>query len=325
MIDHWKITCLLTTLLLVLPRPAFAQQAPKRTPVVAILNYGAEQDAKVAEFQAGLAALGYQPGRTLDIRYRWADGQFDRLPQLAAELVGEHPDLILAMGPAVWAVKPKTATIPILIAFSGNPVEHGVVESMARPGNNLTGFSLMSNDLAAKRVEMLKEAIPAARRIAVLFNPNELATVMEMRETEAAAARLNVHLVPLATRSAAEIETTVSAAKQQTEAMLVFIHGFAILNTARIVDAAARHGVPTLYGWREFAEAGGLLSYGPDVRLLVKRAAIAADKILKGVKPSDIPVEQPSRIELVVNARTAKALGLQLSPATLLRADEVIE
>ncbi len=325
MIHRRNIICSLIAALPVPLLPAFAQQEPKRVPIVAILNYGNEQDAKVAEFQAGLIALGYQPGRTLDIRYRWADGKFDRLPQLASELVEENPDLILAMGPAVWAVKPKTATIPILIAFSGNPVEHGVVESMARPGNNLTGFSLMSNDLAAKRLEVLAEAIPAARRISVLYNPNEPATVMELRETEAAAARLDLRLVPLAIRSAAEIEAAVGTARQQSEAMLVFIHGFAVLNQKLIVDAAAHHGVPTLYGWREFAEAGGLLSYGPDVRLLLKRAAIIADKILKGAKPAEIPVEQPTRIELVVNARSAKALGLQLSPATLLRADEVIE
>ena len=295
-------------------------------PTIGVLNYATAHDIRVSQFLNALRDLGYVEGRNLAIIQRHADGALDRLPQLAAELVGAKVDLIIALGPAVWAAKQATTAIPIVIAFSGNPERQGVVASLARPGGNLTGFSYMSGDLAGKRLELLCSALAKCSRIAVLYNPDEPATALEFEETSVAARSLGVTLQPVAVRHADELEQGFAGAEHgRVDGLLVFTHGFAVLNRARIMELAARQRLPAMYGWREFVEEGGLMSYGPDIRILVRQAAVYVDRILKGEKPNNLPVQQPTRLELIINLKTAKALGLEVSPTLLARADEVIE
>jgi putative tryptophan/tyrosine transport system substrate-binding protein len=307
------------------PTTAHAQQ-PAKMPRVGVLNYAAAQDVRVSQFHDELRQLGYVEGKNLAVIYRWADGVLNRLPELAAELVADKVDVIIALGPAVWAAKRATTTVPIVIAFSGDPVGDGVVSSLARPGGNITGFSYMSTDLAAKRLELLSKAFSKNNRIGVLYNPQEPATRLEMQETEAAASILGVTLQPLTSRHPDELEQAFTVAmRERADALLVFTHGFAVLNRARIIDLAARHRLPTLYGWRDFVEEGGFMSYGPDIEALVRRAASYVDRIIRGEKPGDLPVEQPTRLRLIINLKTAKALDLEVPQTLLARADEVIE
>jgi putative tryptophan/tyrosine transport system substrate-binding protein len=293
-------------------------------PTIGVLNYAAAHDIRVSQFLNALRELGYVEGRNLAIIQRHADGVLDRLPQLAAELVGAKVDLIIALGPAVWAAKQATTTIPIVIAFSGNPERQGVVASLARPGGNLTGFSYMSGDLAGKRLELLCRALTKCSRIAVLYNPQEPATTLELEETEAAAGRLGVSLQPVVARHAEELKQAFAGAKH-VDGLLVFTHGFAVLNHAHIMQLASQQALPTMYGWRDFVEEGGLISYGPDIQILVRQAAIYVHRILKGERPSNLPVQQPTRLELIINLKTAKALGLEVPPTLLAITDEVIE
>jgi putative ABC transport system substrate-binding protein len=307
------------------PLAARAQQAAKIARV-GILNYAAAQDIRVGQFLDALRRLGYVEGKNFTVIHRWANGALDRLPELAAELVASKVDVIIALGPAVWAAKRATTTVPIVIAFSGDPVGDGVVSSLARPGGNLTGFSYMSTDLAAKRLELLSNAFSKNRRIGILYNPQEPATRLEMRESEAAAKLLGVTLQPLAAAHPDDLTQAFTAAmREPVDALLVFTHGFAVLHRARIMELAARHRLPTLYGWRDFVDEGGLMSYGPDIEVLVRQAASYVDRIVRGEKPGDLPVEQPTRLRLHINLKTAKALGLDVPPTLLARADEVIE
>jgi len=310
------------------PLAVRAQQRDRmhRIARVGILNYAAAQDVRVNDFRDGLRELGYVEGQNLAITYRWADGHLDRLPALADELVASKVDVIIAIGTAVWAAKRATSTVPIVIAFSGDPVGNGVVSSLARPGGNITGFSYMSTDLAAKRLELLHQAFPKNARIAILYDPSEPATALEMRETDAAARSIGVTLQPLRVGSPDDLEQAfAAAARERADALIVFTHGFAVLNQGRIIELAARQLLPTMYGWRDFPNEGGLMSYGPNIPVMVRKAASYVDRIIRGEKAGDLPVEQPARLELIVNLKTAKALGLEV-PATLLaRADEVIE
>jgi putative ABC transport system substrate-binding protein len=310
------------------PIRAVAQQLGRvrRIPNVGILNYAAADDALVKEFRRALGELGHIEGQSLTITYRWADGRFERLPNLAAELVASKVDVIIALGPATWAAKEATDTIPIIIAFSGDPVGNGVVSNLARPGRNITGFSYMSTDLASKRLELLSKTFSRNGRIGILYNPNEPATVLEMRETDVAARKISVTLQPLAARSPDELDACFeSAVREQADALIVFTHGFAVLNRKIIIGLAARKRLPTMYGWREFVDEGGLMSYGPNVAVMVRKAASYVDRIIKGEKPGDLPVEQPARFELIVNLKTTRALGIDIPPTLLAVADAVIE
>src|SRR6266567_1401498 len=292
---------LLCSLVLLTLTTAVSPKPQRRAPTIGVLNYAAAHDVRVIQFLNALRDLGYVEGRNLAIIQRHADGVLDRLPELAAELVAAKVDLIIALGPAVWAAKQAPATIPIVIAFSGNPERQGVVASLARPGGNLTGFSYMSGDLAGKRLELLCSAFAKCNSIAVLYNPQEPATTQDLEQAFAGADHGRV------------------------EGLLVFTHGFAVLHRSRIMELAARQRLPALYGWREFVEEGGLMSYGPDIQILVRQAAIYVDRILKGEKPSNLPVQQPTRLELIINLKTARTLGLEIPPPLLARADEVIE
>ena len=299
----------------------------RRIARVGILNAGTAQDVRVDEFRDGLRELGYVEGQNLLISYRWADGHQDRLPGLAAELLAGNVEVIVAMGPAVWAAKRQTTTVPIVIAFSGgDPAATGMVSNLARPGANITGVSFMSNDLAAKRLELLKQASSRIARVAVLYNPDEPPSAPELRETEAAARTIGVTLQPLEGRRSGDLDGLfAAAARQRADALLVFAHGFAALNRGRIIELAARHRLPTMYGYREFVDAGGLMAYGANIQGMVRRAASYVDRILKGAKPGDLPIEQPTKFELVINLKTAKALGLTIPPSLLARADEMIQ
>jgi putative ABC transport system substrate-binding protein len=290
-----------------------------------VLNYATAEYARVNDFRRELRDLGYVEGQSLIIAHRWADGQSERLPQLAAELASGN-DVLIALGPAAWAAKRATSTVPIVIAFSGDLVGTGMVSNLARPGENVTGFSYMSTDLAAKRFELLSQTFSGHNRLAVLYNPAEPATELELKETEAAARSIGVTLVPVTARQPDDLDEAFAAAsREHVDGMILFTHGFVELNRDRIIEQAARHRLPTMYGWRDFVVAGGLMSYGPDVQALVRKAASYVERIVKGEKPGDLPVEQPARLDLIINLKTARALGIEI-PATLFaRADEVIE
>jgi putative tryptophan/tyrosine transport system substrate-binding protein len=315
-----------TTLLM--PFGAAAQQPDRvrRVPNLGILNYAAAEDTLVHEFRRALSELGHIEGKTLLITYRWADGRFDRLPALAAELVASKVDVIIALGPATAAAKRATNIVPIVIAFSGDPVGNEVVTSLARPGGNITGFSYMSTDLAAKRLQLLSQAFPQNKRIGILYNPAEPATVLELEQTQDAARGIGVVLQLLGTRGPEELNGRFEeAVTQKADALIVFTHGFAVINRKRIIELASSYRLPTMYGWREFVEEGGLMSYGPNVPIMVRKAASYVDRILKGEKPGDLPIEQPARLELIVNLKTAKVAGLEIPPTLVALADAVIE
>jgi putative ABC transport system substrate-binding protein len=303
-----------------------AQPAQPHMARIAILNYAGSGYARVDDFRRELRALGYVEGQNLSIAHRWADGHSDRLPGLAAELIATDVRVIIALGPAAWAAKRATSSVPIVIAFSGDLVGTGMVSNLARPGENITGFSYMSTDLAAKRIELLSQTFATSGRIAILYNPAEPATALELKETIAAAQSLGVVVQPLAVSRVDELDQAFAAAsRERADGMILFTHGFVELNKERIIEQAARSKLPTMYGWRDFVVEGGLMSYGPDVRALVQKAATYVARILKGERPGDLPVEQPTKLELVLNLKTARSLGFEIPSAVLARADEVIE
>ncbi len=309
------------------PHSALAQLRGRseRIARVGILGFADAQDMRAEQFRQALKALGYVEGQNLTLIQRFADGQMDRLPGLAAALVNDNLDVMISIGPAAWAAKRATTTVPIVIAFSGDLVRSGMVSNLARPGGNITGFSYMSTELAGKRLELLHQAF-ASGRIGILYNPDEPATVLEMRETEIAARAIGATLQPLPVRRPDELENAFAiAVSEKVGALLVFSHGFAVLHERRIIDAAAKQRLPVMYGWRDFVEKGGLFSYGPDIRTMVRKAASYVDRIVKGENPGDLPVEQPTKFELVINRKTADALGLTIPPTLIARADEVIE
>jgi putative tryptophan/tyrosine transport system substrate-binding protein len=309
---------------------AAAQQ--KVMPVIGFLHItapGARADSQVAAFGQGLGETGYVDGQNLTIEYRWAEGHYDRLPVLAADLVGRKVDLIVTAGgtPAALAAKSATSTIPILFNFVGDPVAAGLVTSLARPGGNLTGFSNIDIQLTPKRLELVSELVPQAGVIALLVNPNSAATEQPtIRDAEEAARAKGVQLTILKAGTEGEIDAAFASFVERHAGALV-VGGDAFLASRReqLVALASRHAVPAIYPWRESAASGGLISYGASLTSGYRQAGIYAGKILKGAKPADLPVQQPTTFELVVNLKTANALGLTIPPSILARADEVIE
>jgi putative ABC transport system substrate-binding protein len=278
-------------------------------------------------FRERLRDHGWIDGKNMVIEYRFAAGKFDRLPALAADLVRQRVDVIAAgPTPAAVAAKNATAMIPIVMANVGIPVELGLVASLARPGGNVTGLSFTaSTEMTGKGLQLLTDAVPTARRVAILSNPANPAHT-GLSDVQKVAERLRVQLQRLEASDPSQFDGAFAAiAKERTDALLVVADGMFILHRARLADLAAKHRIPTMYGIRENVEAGGLISYGPDIADIWRRAADYVDKILKGAKPADLPVEQPTKFELVVNIRTAKALGITIPQSVLLRADRVIE
>ena len=308
------------------PLAARAQQ-PK-TPTIGFLgaNSASAQTQWTAAFVQRLRELGWIEGRTVSIEYRWAEGRRDRYTEITAEFVKLKVDVIVAGGnEAAIAAKQVTSVIPIVFAVAADPVGTGLVASLARPGSNVTGLSLQFTDLAGKRLELLREVVPGLRRLAVMANVSSHAAVLEMHEVQKTARTLGLEVSTLEIRRAEDIAPAIEALKGHADAL--YVCGDPLLNTNRnrlnILAAAAQ--LPTMEPFREHIEAGGLLSYGANFPDLFRRAGDYVDKILRGAKPADIPVEQPINFDLVINLTTAKALGITVPPAVLARADEVIE
>jgi len=282
--------------------------------------------ARIEAFRQGLGDLGYAEGRNITIEYRYADGNAERLPTLAAELVRLNVDLIVTAGDfGIRAAKEATTTIPIVVALAGDLVGPGYVASLARPGGNITGLTT-GPVLSQKRLELLKTAFPQIARVALFWNPNNTVNVTNLKETEAAAQALGVRVLALEVRRAEDLEGAFQRAlRDRADAMLSIGDTVLVFHRRRIVDFAGKNRLPAMYSLPEYMEDGGLMMYGPNVADIYRRAATFVDKILKGAKPANLPVEQPTKFELVINMKTAKALGLKIPPSVLGRADQVIE
>jgi putative ABC transport system substrate-binding protein len=314
----------LVAMLFALSWPAEAQQ-PK-VPKIGYLA-AASRDELFDAFRQGLRELGYIEGQNIAIEYRFANGKFDRLPGLITELLELKVDVIVtAGGNATRAAQKATSTIPIVGAASPDPVRTGLVASLARPGGNVTGLSVQSPELSGKRLELLKEAVPQAARVAVLFNPANISSAERWKEMEVARQSLGIKLQPVEVRGPEDLEKAFKAATKERARALIVARDFVIETLrGRIVDIAAKNKLPAMYEQKDFVEAGGLMSYGPSFPDLFQRAATYVDKILKGTKPVDLPVEQPTKFELVINLKTAKQIGLTVPPNVLARADKVIK
>ena len=316
--------------LVLAPLAAEAQQAAK-VPRIGWLAVNRAPNLHLSEaFRQGLRDLGYVEGRNVVIEYRDAEGKFERFPALAAELVALKVDVIVAAStPAALAARQATKTIPVIFVALGDPVTSGLVTSLARPGGNVTGVSFLSPELVGKRLELLTQAVPGVGRIAVLWQPGDVpeSTAKDLRtEAEVAARALGVRLQVVEARGPADFDRAFSAmTKAHVDALSVLPSAMLFSERGRLVDLAAKYRLPAVYPWREGADAGGLMSYGPNLPDLYRRAATYVDKILKGAKPADLPVEQPTKFELVINMKTAKALGLTIPQTLLQRADQVIQ
>jgi len=310
--------------LLAAPLAASAQQ-PAKIPRVGLLRPGVPPDPYVDVFRQGLRDLGYVEGQTIAIEYRWAEGRSARFPLLAAELVHLKVDVIVTQGElATRAVKEATNTIPIVMGSSGDPLGAGLVASLVRPGGNVTGLSSVAPDMTGKRLQLLKEAVPKVSRVAIPYNPTNVADVLVVKEAQAAAGTLGLTVQPLGVRAPDEIGPAFDAmTRERADALLAFGEPFTITHQGRILDLAAKRRLPTTCDWLE--SAGCLMSYGPDRLDMFRRAATFVDKILKGRKPADLPVEQPTRFKLILNLKTAKALRLTVPQTFLIRADQVIQ
>jgi len=280
---------------------------------------------RTGAFVQWLHELGWIEGRTIAIEFRWAEGRRERFPEIAAEFVKIKVDIIVTVGGAVPALKQATSVIPIVFTIDADPVGRGLVASLARPGGNVTGLSVLSTDLAGKRLEQLREALPGVRRFAVLANVGFPGTVQEMREVAGAAGKLGLGVVTSEVRRSEDIAPAIDALKGRVDALYVCGDAFAYTNRIRINTLALGARLPAVHGNRDYVDAGGLMSYGPNYVDLYRRAAEHVDTILRGAKPADIPVEQPTKFDLVINLTTAKALGLTVPQSMLARADEVIE
>jgi putative ABC transport system substrate-binding protein len=301
-----------------------AQQKPM--PVIGFLGSTSPNELLLAAFYQGLSENGHAEGKNLAIEYRWAEGQYDRLPALAADLVSRKVDVILAASiPAALAARNATSTIPIVFSV-GDAVELGLVDSLARPGGNLTGVSTMVPEMTPKRLELLSELVPQAGVIGLLVNPNNSNTERIIGHIQEAGRVKGVRFHILKASSEGAIDAAFATLVRLHAGALV-VGGDPFFGSRRelLVALASHRGVPAIYQWREFAEAGGLISYGPSLTASFRQVGIYVGKILTGAKPADLPVEQPTRFELVVNLKTAKALGLTVPPSILARADEVIE
>ncbi|HZK88694.1 MAG TPA: ABC transporter substrate-binding protein [Stellaceae bacterium] len=311
-------------------RPLSAQAQQKAMPVIGYLSSVSPGPSAslVAAFRQGLSDTGYVEGQNLAIEYRWAGGSFDRLPALAADLVGHKVDLIATAGgpPPALAAKGATSTIPIVFSGVGDPIGVGLVTSLARPGGNITGFSLMNIELMPKRLALLSELVPQARFIALLVNPNNPNAERMVREVREAARAKGVQLPIVKASTEGEIDAAFASLVQlHAGGLVVGADPFLDSRREQLVALASRHGVPAIYVFREFAEAGGLISYGASFTAASRQFGIYAGRILKGEKPADLPVQQPTTFELVINLKTAKTLGLTVPQSLLARADEVIE
>ena len=312
------------------PLVCLAQKKPAKAYRIGVLNGGSPSSAASfgEELKQGLRELGYVEGKSFILERRYAEGKADRLSELAAELVRIKVDVIVASTDAsILAVKQETETIPIVMAASTDPVGTGFVASLARPGGNVTGLSIMSPELSGKRLELLSEVVPGISRVAFLWNPDIRGALFEYKETESAARARRLQLYSFETRRGEDLDRAFAAVvNAKAQALIVQTpNPVAVTNQERIANFAATSRLPSMFGVALFADAGGLMSYGSNGAERWRRAATYVDKILKGAKPADLPVEQPTKFELVINMKTAKALGLKIPPTVRVRADRVIE
>ena len=278
-----------------------------------------------AAFVAHLRELGWIEGSTITIEYRWSQGRTERYAEIAAEFVRLKVDVIVTVGSAVPIVRQATATIPIVFAVGIDPVGSGLVASLAQPGGNVTGLSIQANELAGKRLEIARELVPRLHRLAIMFNVGNAQPVLEMGETQAAARMLGFEVVPLVIQRPEDIASAFQALKTRADALYVAVDQLIVANRTSIITSALGARLPTIFSTRDFVKAGALMSYGPSYTERFRHAADYVDKILRGTKPGDIPVDQPTKFELVINLKTAKALGITIPQSVLRRADEVIE
>ncbi len=327
----WRSTvgCLVTLTLALLAVPLASEaQLPRAIPRIAYLSLSPGPCTAHCEgFVQALRELGYVEGKTIIMEYRWSAGNVDRLREHAAELVRLGVHVMVTGGPvATRAAKDLTRTIPIVMARDIDPVGDGFVASLGRPGGNITGMTDLSRELSGKRLELLKDTVPGMSRVAVLLNPTEVSAARQLRDTEDAARVLGLQMQSLEVRGLDDFASAFAAARTGRADGLIVLAGPVIADyRAQLVDLAAQSRLPTMYWERAFAEAGGLMSYGASDHDIYRRAATYVDKILKGAKPADLPVEQPTKFVLVLNLKTAKALGLTIPPTLLFQADEVIQ
>jgi len=306
------------------PLPLCAQTT-RKVPTIGFLGLATPSawSVWVAPFDKRLRELGWIDGRTVKIEYRWAEGRNERYTEIAAEFVKAKVDVIVTGGGAVMAAKKATATIPIVFALAIDPVGSGMVASLARPGGNSTGLSVQGAELAGKRLELMRELLPGARRLAIMANAGYRASMLELEQVRASARSLGLEPVPVEIRRADDIPAALDQVKGRADALYVCADGLVNAHRVRINTLALAARLPTVYGIQESVESGGLVSYGANIPDLFRRAAEYVDKVLRGAKPADLPVEQPIKFDLVLNATTAKALGVHLSPSMLARADVV--
>jgi ABC-type uncharacterized transport system substrate-binding protein len=300
-------------------------QQPRKTPRIGVL--WPNPPATFEFLRQGLSDFGYVQGRNIEFEFRWAEGKLDQLPELAAELVRLQVDVIVTLAPqATLAAKQATQTIPIVFVAMGDPLASGVVASLARPGANLTGTTRMISEMSAKHVELLKEAIPSLVRLAVLWNPTNSSHAPALQAAQAAARSLSLQVFPLEVRAPADLDSVFGAIlRERADGVLFIADPVFFIHLKRMVDFTTANRLPTICNFIEFPKLGGLVGYAPSIPEEFRHTASHIDKILKGAKPADLPVEQPTKFQLVINAKTAKALGLEIPPTLLTRADEVIE
>jgi putative ABC transport system substrate-binding protein len=305
---------------------AWAQQ-PAKLPTIGFLGAATESSwsQPTAAFVQRLRELGWIEGRTVAIEYRWAEGRDQRYSEIAAEFVQQKVDVIVTSGVAAVAAKQATSAIPIVFAVAADPVGSGLVASLARPGGNVTGLSNQHIDLAGKRVELLREVVPGLRRLVIMANAGYSASVLEMEQVQAAARMLGLAVAPLEIRRAEDIAPAFESLKGSADALYVTSDALVSTNQIRINTSALAARLPTIHGQRDFVDAGGLMSYGPKQQDQFRRAADYVDKILRGTKPADLPIEQPTKFALVINLTTARALSLSIPDKLLALADEVVE
>jgi putative ABC transport system substrate-binding protein len=311
-----------------LPFAVRARQSGKIPRIGFLGNSNAALEANlVGPFREGLRELGYVEGRTIQIKYRWAEGKYERLSTLIAELIGQKVDVIVTAGtPATLAVKKATNSVPLVMVAVGEPVGTGIVESLAQPGGNITGLTSISPELDGKRLELLREVIPNISHISVLWNAASPLQVMAERATRTAAAALKMKVTSLGVRSEDEIAVAFGIIlRERPEALLVLADRLFLHHRKAIMDFATQHRLPGVHAYRELVEVGGLISYGPSYADMHRRAAWYVDRILKGAKPADLPVQGPALFELIVNLKAAKKMDLTLPPALIARATEVLE
>jgi len=320
------LTVVILAVMLAATGAAEAQQ-PARAHRIGVLRSGAPPDPHVEAFREGLRDLGYREGQEVVLEYRYAEGKEGRLPELAAELARLRVDVIFTSGTrAIEAARQVTGTIPIVFGAAGDPVATGLVASLARPGGNITGISLVGLELTGKRLELIKETAPKASRVAILYNVLNRAMEARLAQGQMAAKTLGVQIQALRVHGPDEFDEAFAAmARERAGALVMVVDPFTLFHRQRLAELVAKHRLPTISEGREFVEVGGLMSYGPSLRANFRRAAALVDKIFKGAKPADLPVEQPTRFELVINMKTAKALGLTIPPSVLIRADQVIQ